>query len=241
MKLFDYSNVKIMFGNAGSGCDPSEIRLLSVASGADHEVVRFFLESSQAQIPVFLHQVHGSDGMVIKSLEQAKSMKLLDSVGDFLITNVPGIMLGILTGDCLPVVVYDPKNNVIGAAHAGWRGSVGGVLEAMVAEMHNMYGSSIQDLIFSFGPSAKICCYEVDRVFADTVATIQAGIKALVLRHGKIYFDVPLYNTLRLVEVGALPENIDITHVLCTICGTAFHSYRRDKTKLRQITGISLK
>ena len=241
LKLSDYTNVKIIFGDASKGCDPSAIRLLPVIEGAGHEVVQFFLQSIQAQIPVFLHQVHGADGMVIDSLKQVQSMRLLDPVGDFLITNMPGIMLGILTGDCLPVVVYDPIHNVIGAAHAGWRGSVAGVLEAMIGAMQTTYQSSPKGLLVAFGPSAKTCCYEVDTVFADTVATTHAGVQSLVVRDEKIYFDVPLYNKLKLIDVGVLAENIDTSAVICTICSVAFHSYRRDKTKLRQITGISLK
>jgi hypothetical protein len=241
IKLSDHLNVKIIFGDASSGFDPSGIRSLSVIEGAGHEVMQFFLQSTQAQIPVFLYQVHGADGMVISSVEQAKNIKLLEPFGDFLITNVPGIMLGILTGDCLPVVVYDPIHNVIGAAHAGWRGSVAGVLQSMIGAMKTAYGSCTKDLLVAFGPSAKTCCYEVDSAFRDAIATTQAGIQALVVRDEKIYFDVPLYNKSKLIDVGVLAENIDTSAVICTICSSTFHSYRRDKTKLRQITGISLK
>ena len=81
--------------------------------------------------------------------------------GDGMVTNVPGIMLGILTADCLPVIVVDPKRRAIGVFHAGWRGTAKRIVEKGVGEMHRWFGSSPRDLKAAIGPGIRGCCYEV--------------------------------------------------------------------------------
>ena len=81
--------------------------------------------------------------------------------GDGMVTDVPGIMLGILTADCLPVILVDPKHRAVGVFHAGWRGTAKRIVEKGVGEMHRWFGSQARDLKAAIGPGIRGCCYEV--------------------------------------------------------------------------------
>lgn len=81
--------------------------------------------------------------------------------GDGLITNTPGLLLAVLTADCHPVIVVDPKRRAVGVFHAGWRGTVKRIVEKGVGEMRKHFGSNPRDLLAAIGPGIQSCCYEV--------------------------------------------------------------------------------
>jgi YfiH family protein len=81
--------------------------------------------------------------------------------GDGLITNVPALLLAIKTADCVPVLVADVKRRVVGAFHAGWRGTVARIVEKGVGEMRRQFDSVPRDLRAAIGPSIRRCCYQV--------------------------------------------------------------------------------
>jgi YfiH family protein len=87
--------------------------------------------------------------------------------GDGLITAVPGLLLGIQTADCLPIILVDPKQRAIGVFHAGWRGTVKRIIEKGVGEMHRHFGSRPSDLKAAIGPGIHGCCYEVGAVVRE--------------------------------------------------------------------------
>ena len=78
-----------------------------------------------------------------------------------MITNTPGLLLAIKTADCVPVLVADVKRRVVGAFHAGWRGTVARVVEKGVGEMRRQFGSEPRDLRAAIGPCIRKCCYSV--------------------------------------------------------------------------------
>jgi len=82
-------------------------------------------------------------------------------VGDGMVTDVPGILLGVLTADCLPVILVDPKHKAVGVFHAGWRGTAKRIVEKGVGEMHRWFGSNARELIAAIGPGIRRCCYEI--------------------------------------------------------------------------------
>ena len=118
------------------------------------------LSSYGLQELAFLNQTHSTYGMIIE-----KEIPAFNIEGDFLITNQKNIGIGVMTGDCLPIIFYDQKNNVIGIAHAGWKGSVAGVAQKTIAAMHDAFDTQASDLQIFFGPSARECCYEVQEDF----------------------------------------------------------------------------
>jgi polyphenol oxidase len=106
---------------------------------------------------VTLKQVHSDIIHVItKPGEQATPRS-----GDGAITNLPGVLLGILTADCLPVLVVDPKKRVAGAFHAGWRGTAKRIVQKGVGTMRELFGSEPQDLCAAIGPGIHQCCYAI--------------------------------------------------------------------------------
>jgi len=81
--------------------------------------------------------------------------------GDGLMTAEPGILLGVQTADCIPVLVADRKRHVVAAFHAGWRGTVKRIVESGIGRMRLEYGSRPEDLTAAIGPGASVCCYAV--------------------------------------------------------------------------------
>ena len=194
----------------------------------------------------FVKQVHGTDVVCIEKTQQHRSLFVHEQTGDALITQEPGCAIGVLTADCLPVVLYDEKNHVIAVVHAGWRGSVAQILPKTVAVMKKRFCSSPHDIDAFFAPSAGVCCYEVGDDFCDNVK--DASEQVLVRKDHKLFFNNVKYNCLQLLAVGILQKNIKTLSfsggcnpstggfnplaggqkAACTICNKAYHSYRRD-------------
>jgi len=104
---------------------------------------------------ITLRQIHSD---LIHRIEGAPKHPL---AGDGLITNTPGLLLAILTADCLPVILVDKKNRAIGVFHAGWRGTVKRIVEKGVGEMQRYFGSDPRNMIAAIGPGVQACCYQV--------------------------------------------------------------------------------
>jgi YfiH family protein len=106
---------------------------------------------------ITLRQIHSDLIHRITEIPEGK----VPLVGDGMVTDVPGIILGILTADCLPVILVDPKHHAVGVFHAGWRGTAKRIVEKGVGEMHRWFGSEACDLKAAIGPGIRGCCYEV--------------------------------------------------------------------------------
>ncbi len=107
-----------------------------------------------------LKQVHSSIIHVLDSPERLPARgKVL--VGDGLITNLGGVLLGVQTADCMPVLIADPVRRVVAAVHAGWRGTVKRIAEKAVGTMRSVFGSEPGDLRAAIGPGIHACCYAV--------------------------------------------------------------------------------
>lgn len=123
---------------------------------------------------------------------------------DALATRVPGIALGILTADCAPVLFADPQAKVIGAAHAGWKGAKGGVLEATVARMTEL-GADPSRIVAAIGPCIAQRSYEVGAEFPAPFLEEDADNRdffAPARAAGKLLFDLPGYIVRRLGNTG---------------------------------------
>jgi hypothetical protein len=120
-------------------------------------------------------------------------------------------------------MLYDPHNKIVAAVHAGWRGTSGRIVEKTLLQLHNKFGSKMQDVAAFIGPSAGKCCYEVGEEVAVQFHPDCCTQKA----DGKFLLDVKKANMLQLLENGVANTNIE-TNVDCTIHNTAYHSHRRD-------------
>ena len=146
---------------------------------------------------VSVHQVHSPDVVTVTA-------PLADRPrADAMVTATPGLALGILTADCQPVLFHDPKAGVIGAAHAGWRGTRDGVLEATVAAMEAL-GANRANIAAVIGPSISQRNYEVGPEFYETF-TDDDRDSARFFSQGKgdrLLFDLPAFGLSRLRAAG---------------------------------------
>jgi hypothetical protein len=107
---------------------------------------------------VTLRQIHSS---LILTAGAADACRELPLKGDGMMTDEPGLLLGIETADCIPVLVADRKRRVVAAFHAGWRGTVKRIVENGIGRMRLLYGCRPEDLIAAIGPGVGACCYAV--------------------------------------------------------------------------------
>ena len=115
------------------------------------------------------NQVHGADIRVVSRGGCGGLFSPNPNQSDGLITNETGVALTIFTADCTPILLYDPVRRVIGAVHAGWRGTVANIAGAAVKKMVEEYGCQPPDIKAVIGPCISKCCYEVGREVADAV------------------------------------------------------------------------
>jgi YfiH family protein len=147
---------------------------------------------------------------------------------DGLVCDHPGPVLGAFAADCIPMLFADPDARVIGAAHAGWRGTVGGVGKNVLARMIEL-GARADRVRVALGPSIGPCCFEVGpevvaqfrEAFGDVPGMVVAG-------PAKDHIDLHVATRALLERAGVRPENID-DRPPCTKCeADRFFSYRRD-------------
>lgn len=170
-----------------------------------------------------LHQTHSPDAVVVDEPWELDRRPKADAM----VTNRPGIALGVTTADCGPVLMVDPSAQVIGAAHAGWKGALGGVLEATIAAMERI-GASRDNIVVGLGPMLRQRNYEVGMEFVarfEQADPDNARFFASASRHGHAMFDLPGYIRGRLDRAGvAMVDDVD----LCTYADEdSFYSYRR--------------
>ena len=146
---------------------------------------------------VSVHQVHSADVVTVTGPLTIRPR------ADAMVTRVPGLALAVLTADCQPVLLADPGAGVIGAAHAGWRGAQGGVLEATVEAMVAL-GATRDGIRAVIGPTISQVAYEVGPEFvAGFLADDPANARFFVAGSGdRAQFDLPAYGLARLRAAG---------------------------------------
>ncbi len=142
------------------------------------------------------YQVHSPDAVVVGEPWAGENRPKADAV----VTDRPGIVLGIVTADCAPVLFADVEAGVVGAAHAGWRGAHGGVLENTLAAMESL-GARRGRIVAAIGPTIAQASYEVDAGFRDRFGESDGRFFAPG-RAGHWQFDLPAYVAARLRDAG---------------------------------------
>ena len=230
----------IYFGNAEDELDPDEY--LQYPSGTrllDLEPYKRLKKLLHLNHLIFLHQVHSDQGVTIASESFIEPFK---QDGDYLLTNQKHSGIGVMTADCLPIIVYDTMHHVVAIAHAGWRGSVQQIAPKVIQRMQEQFGTNIDQLRIFFGPSAKSCCYEVDESFPEHLEPFAFGQQVLYREERGLMFDLPLFNRLQLEDMGVAKEALKLDYNFCTMCDPSYCSYRREGKKgHRQMTIVALK
>ena len=123
---------------------------------------------------------------------------------DALITNESGLCIAVMSADCVPILLYDKKNNAVGAVHSGWRGTVARILEKTLQQMHQIFGTKGEDIHAGIGPSVSQDSYEVGEEVVSEVQRSFGHKSELMIPVGtnKAKLDLWKANKLQLMEFG---------------------------------------
>ncbi len=173
---------------------------------------------------VGVKQIHGTKVVIADSSVDP----LLLEDADGLVTNIPGRTLGIKTADCAPLLFVDPIEKVIGAAHAGWKGTLGGIAGEAMRAMGSL-GANPKNIFVWIGPHISACCYAVSAERAALFQTQFGKHSGIVKEETAGWFlDIGEANAAALLEAGIPAENIDSSEE-CTSCHVdRYYSYRKE-------------
>lgn len=148
-----------------------------------------------------------------------------DIEGDALVTDRPGLFVGVRTADCVPLLFADPVRRAVAAVHAGWRGTVQNIVTRTVGRMREEFGSHPSDLHVAIGPFIGNCCFEVGE---DVAALFRELFPERDDLDRKTRLDLGEANWRLLLEAG-VPSGQVYRAPVCTYCKPAlFHSFRRE-------------
>ena len=176
-------------------------------------------------VVVTLHQHHSADALVVEAPLAPGGLPKADAV----VTRTPGLVVGALAADCTPVLLADAEAGVVAAAHAGWRGATGGVLEAAIAAMIGL-GARRDRIHAAVGPSINQAAYEVGPEFEDQLLALDPGNAAFFRRprpKARPHFDLPGYVAARLGRAGL--RSIERQTPCTDVNESEFFSYRRSR------------
>lgn len=182
-------------------------------------------------------QTHSTNILCINAKDKNQKFDL-DSIDGF-ISNDTTYTLVTFYADCLPIFLLDPKNNVFGVLHGGWRGSANKILEKGINLMKTQYGCNVKDILICFGIGISCKNYEIKQDTVDILKTLLDFDNMIVYKNNKIYLDNMLLNKNIALNCGILEKNI-FTNNYCSFDGD-FYSYRRNKTQDRMAAIISRK
>ena len=155
--------------------------------------------------------------------------------GDGLVTGRAGMLVGVRTADCVPVLLADPVNRVVSAIHAGWRGTAAGIVPEAVQRMKSRFGTRPEDVVAAIGPSIGGCCYEVS---PDVAGQFGTWVRDMEQLDGRTLLDLKLVNQRQLGSLGV--RNVWLAQD-CTFCCSDFFSFRREKEQAgRMISYIGI-
>lgn len=186
------------------------------------------------------YQIHSPTAVIVTEASYGDERPRADA----LVTSTPGLLLGIVTADCAPVLLADPQAGVVGAAHAGWRGAVGGVTDQAIAAMLSL-GARIENIGAAIGPAISQKSYEVDYTFADNLMKDDPANERFFIDgpSGKPHFDLEAYVVTRLAAAGV--RRIEAMGLDTYALEDRYYSYRRathrsEPTYGRQLSIIGL-
>jgi YfiH family protein len=180
-------------------------------------------------------QVHGADIRVVESVAEAKPAENHhgDTIYcDAIVSDASGVLAGVKTADCVPLLIGDQNTGAFAAVHAGWRGTLAEVAVVTVKRIIAEYNAQPEDLRVAIGAAAGPCCYEVGaEVIEAFTGKFPEGNKLFTAtRSGHALVDLLKSNRDQLLSTGVRDDRIHVAPI-CTMCRTdLFFSYRREKS-----------
>ena len=169
-----------------------------------------------------VHQVHSANALFAAEPWPQDERPNADAM----VTDRRGLLLGILTADCAPVLFADSEAGVVGAAHAGWRGALGGITDSTIAAMEEL-GATREHISATVGPCIAQLSYEVGEDFRRQFEEQEPGSDRFFVESatGKPHFDLQAYVVHRLLAAGI--EQVEALHLDTYAHPDRFYSYRR--------------
>ncbi len=187
---------------------------------------------------IFPRQTHTN---VVAEVLEIPETEIHDT--DALMTNQCGICLCVQTADCVPILLYDRVRNAISVAHAGWRGTVGKIVEAAIKKMYLRYGSLPEDILAAIGPSIGPNVYEVGEGVVAAVKRVIPNSRATLHKNtsGKFHFNLWEANRQLLMASGVDPQNIEMLRECSFTENHKYFSARKEGIETgRMVSGMML-
>ena len=177
-------------------------------------------------------QVHGDAVRRVTTAERGRGARSHEDAvpaTDALITDIPGVPIGIFTADCVPVFLFDPEKTAVGIAHAGWRGTVKSIAQKAVERTREEFGSEPGDMWAAVGPSIGPCCYEVGPdVFNEFRREFHYAAPLFRKTYAQKWrLDLWLANRRQLEGCGLDPERIIEARICSSCCAHEYFSSRK--------------
>lgn len=167
-----------------------------------------------------VRQVHGTrvltvgPGDGVSLLRDGRAIEEADGM----LSCVAGAMLAVQAADCVPVLIADTGKRVVGAFHAGWRGTVAGIVEQGIAQMRQEFGCRVEDLTGAVGPAIGPCCYTVgEEVLHRFAAAFGYAAELFEQRGEQMYLDLHAANRRQLLTAGLSADRVNVVGE-CTAC-----------------------
>lgn len=178
---------------------------------------------------VFPQQTHSTNVKLINRLNYTEEHADTDA----LITNTKGICIGVMSADCVPILIYDPVHKAVAAVHAGWRGTVGKIIEKTLKSMVEHFSTGTSEVVVCLGPSICKKEFEVGPEVLDEFGKVFGEDETMIERseNGKGYIDLVQANKLQLLEMGVKSASIEVSGICTYQNNDKFFSARRSKNK----------
>ena len=154
-------------------------------------------------------------------------------------TNLPRLLLGVQTADCVPMLLVDPKRRAVAAIHAGWRGTLARIAAKTIAKMRESLGCDPARLLIAVGPGIRSCCFEVGpevlRAFQTEFAGVQLGQTSA---SGRLRLDLRRALEIQFEEAGASSERVYDLGKCTRCCADEFFSFRREGPRSGRLMGV---
>lgn len=177
-------------------------------------------------------QVHG-DHILYVAEEIDHEDGDLELEADGLMTDRKNIPIMVMGADCSLIILADIKNKAVCAVHAGWKGTLSGIVIKALKEFSGKFGANHDNIMIFMGPCIRQCCYEIDSELANRFSEKFGRGSHLLLKKNKTYLDLAGLNRKQAMDWGISEGNIIDTGV-CTGCNSRYYSYRKEKVTGRQ-------
>ena len=230
-KLSEFKNIKHCFFSRKNGFSKGIYKSLNCGPGSNDDKINIKknlgLVTKKMDLKndnlILMNQPHSNKVIVVN--DENKGQKKFNS--DALITKLKGIALGVLTADCVPIILYDEKNQIISSIHAGWKGSISGIIENTLSKFKEI--NSDNKIVAIVGPCIGKASYEVGMEFHQNFLNESEKNKIFFSKKekNKFLFDIRGYVNNRLIINGI--KNIENINIDTFKDDDNFFSYRRSK------------